>query len=297
MQDIEGSAITLDQANQITNCAANMRMAMRGVSLFSMMQNQEQAAKAQAAFEAASQQMRSTLEAMLADTSATVDHAAASAILSARDQWTADFGEFAKMSASHPVEASADALKKMAPRMDLVQKNAAELTRVSRIRQQQASKRTLDTIGQTRVLQGVLLASLLCVGVLGAGVVLGLTKVLRKVIREISEGSQQIKAASSQVASSSQSLAQGASDQAASLEETSASSEEILTMTRRNADDSQAACQLVQSSQRNFADASEKLEHMVVTTREITSSSDKIAKIIKVIDEIAFQTNITAFTN
>jgi methyl-accepting chemotaxis protein/methyl-accepting chemotaxis protein-1 (serine sensor receptor) len=120
------------------------------------------------------------------------------------------------------------------------------------------------------------------------------TRELRGFASNLAEGAQQITSASSQVASSSQTLAQGASEQAASLEETSASSEEITSMTRKNAENSQAAAGVMAEVDQRVAEGNRTLAEMVLSMQEITGSSDKISKIIKVIDEIAFQTNILA---
>jgi methyl-accepting chemotaxis protein/methyl-accepting chemotaxis protein-1 (serine sensor receptor) len=117
---------------------------------------------------------------------------------------------------------------------------------------------------------------------------------LRLAVSELSEGAGQVASAAGQISSSSQSLAQGASEQAASLEETSASSEEINSMARKNAENSQAANSLVTQSQQKFTETNHSLETMVVAMGDIKASSDKVARIIKVIDEIAFQTNILA---
>ena len=110
----------------------------------------------------------------------------------------------------------------------------------------------------------------------------------------IPKGSQQITAAAGQVASSSQSLAQGASEQAASLEETSASSEEINTMAQRNAENSQTAAQLVSSLAAEVCVGESQAGADGDRNARDQLSADKISKIIKVIDEIAFQTNILA---
>jgi methyl-accepting chemotaxis protein len=117
---------------------------------------------------------------------------------------------------------------------------------------------------------------------------------LHRTVSELADGAEQITSASSQVASSSQSLAQGASEQAASLQETSASSQEITSMTRKNADNSQSAAAMMSEVDRHITEGNRTLGQMVTSMREITTSSDKISKIIKVIDEIAFQTNILA---
>jgi methyl-accepting chemotaxis protein len=133
---------------------------------------------------------------------------------------------------------------------------------------------------------------------LGSGIlflfVRSLNRALREAIGELTESSSQVASASAQVASSSQALAQGSSEQAASLEETSSSSEEITSMTRKNAENSSTAASLMGDVDHRVAEGNRTLAEMVQSMQEITGSSDKISKIIKVIDEIAFQTNILA---
>jgi methyl-accepting chemotaxis protein len=132
----------------------------------------------------------------------------------------------------------------------------------------------------------------------GAGLALlmvrSINRVLRQAASELSQGAHQIAAAASQVSSSSQSLAQGASEQAASLEETSASTEEINAMARRNTENTAAAAGLVAQSQDKAVQTNQALDQTVSAMDEISAQSGKVAKIIKVIDEIAFQTNILA---
>ena len=96
------------------------------------------------------------------------------------------------------------------------------------------------------------------------------------------------------VASSSQSLADGSSQQAAALEETSASLEELNSMTRRNADSAQQAKEAATQARSSADNGFEHMKAMNVAMGAIKASSDDIAKIIKTIDEIAFQTNILA---
>ena len=117
---------------------------------------------------------------------------------------------------------------------------------------------------------------------------------LRQAVADLSEGASQVASAAAQVSAASQSLAQGSSEQAASLEETSASSEEINSMAQRNTENSRTAAGLVTQSEQKFAETNHSLDQMVTAMSEIKESSDKISKIIKTIDEIAFQTNILA---
>ncbi len=143
----------------------------------------------------------------------------------------------------------------------------------------------------------MLLAMGLC-SLAGAGsafaTIRGMNLGLRRTVAELAEGAVQMASAAGQIASSSQSLAQGASEQAATLEETSASSQEINSMARKNSDDSRSAAALGTESQRKFKETNEALDGMVVAMGEISTQSGKISRIIKAIDEIAFQTNILA---
>ncbi|HXM44567.1 MAG TPA: methyl-accepting chemotaxis protein [Bryobacteraceae bacterium] len=147
-------------------------------------------------------------------------------------------------------------------------------------------------------IRSILLTMLILCTFCGAGaafvVIRSMNKALRQALPELFEGANQVASAADQVSSSSQSLAQGSSEQAASLEETSASSEQIGSMARKNSENSRAAAGLVTQSQQKFVETNQSLEQMVVAMGEITTQSDKISKIIKVIDEIAFQTNILA---
>jgi methyl-accepting chemotaxis protein/methyl-accepting chemotaxis protein-1 (serine sensor receptor) len=118
--------------------------------------------------------------------------------------------------------------------------------------------------------------------------------VLMSAVNELAQGAEQIASAAQQVSSASQSLAQGSSEQAASIEETSSSSEEINSMAQQNSHNCGDAASLMTESQQSFARTDQALQHMVAAMSDINASSDKIARIIRVIDEIAFQTNILA---
>jgi methyl-accepting chemotaxis protein/methyl-accepting chemotaxis protein-1 (serine sensor receptor) len=140
----------------------------------------------------------------------------------------------------------------------------------------------------------ILLSSAAISGVMAYLIVRGINASMRQAVAALSAGAEQVASAATQVSSSSQSLAQGTSEQAASLEETSASSNEINSMAQRNTENSRSAADLVTSSQQKFAETNQSLERMVEAMGEIKSSSDRIAKIIKTIEDIAFQTNILA---
>ncbi len=104
----------------------------------------------------------------------------------------------------------------------------------------------------------------------------------------------QIDSATSQIAASSQSLAHGATEQAASIEETSASASMIKAVSMRNADAAQSAVTLVEASSSRSKATDVSLTGMVEAMDRIGSDSQQISKVVKTIDQIAFQTNILA---
>lgn len=148
--------------------------------------------------------------------------------------------------------------------------------------------------GGAAAVWGMVAVTVVASGLLTAAVTRSVCNDLDRVARELREGAGRVASAAGQVASTSQSMVQGAGQQAASLEETSASAQEISSMAGRNTENTRAAADVVSDSARKFQETSETLDRMVAAMREIGASSDKISKIIKVIDEIAFQTNILA---
>ena len=120
------------------------------------------------------------------------------------------------------------------------------------------------------------------------------TKQIAASVESLTTGMRQVSSAAGQVAGSAQSLSQGSTQQAASLEETSASMEEMASMTRRNAENSHEAATSMAETEKLVGDANSALGEMVTSMVAIKESSDKVSKIIKTIDEIAFQTNILA---
>jgi hypothetical protein len=125
--------------------------------------------------------------------------------------------------------------------------------------------------------------------------------VARGVVRPIRNASSRLKniaehvtLAADQVSGASQSLAKGASEQAAGLEETSSSLEEMSSMTKKNAENAQHAHTLSEQAKNEADKGRVAMDKMNSAILEIQKSSNETAKIIKVIDEIAFQTNLLA---
>jgi methyl-accepting chemotaxis protein len=184
--------------------------------------------------------------------------------------------------------------EKVLPRLKEAGQMAERLTEQQSELMAASAKTAEESAARSRWITVLMLGLSLVVAVGVVFIIRQINRGLRQVVGELSAGAEQTSSAASQVASSSQSLAMGASEQAASLEETSASAEEINSMASKNSENSTAAANLVIRSQEKFVETNRSLQQMVVAMGEINASSDKISKIIKVIDEIAFQTNILA---
>jgi len=115
-----------------------------------------------------------------------------------------------------------------------------------------------------------------------------------RAVSELNEGSVQVAAASEQLSSASQQLAEGTSEQASAIEETSATLEETASMVSQNTEHTREAAQLSKKAMLSAEKGNQEMSSMMRSMEELKKSSDQIAKIIKVIDGIAFQTNILA---
>ncbi len=144
-----------------------------------------------------------------------------------------------------------------------------------------------------RVIWGLVI--MLGVGIAAAFLIIrGVNRALTLTAESLTQGSLQVAAAAGQVSSASQSLAEGSSEQAASLEEISSSIEELSSMTRRNADNAQSGKAASAHARSAAESGASEMERMQAAMNAIQQSSNDISKIIKTIDEIAFQTNILA---
>ena len=115
-----------------------------------------------------------------------------------------------------------------------------------------------------------------------------------RTLTNISDAGSQVTISSSQVASASQALAQGSTEQASAIQEITASIDEIAEKTKQNAEQANSAAGLVVRAIEDVKQGNSQMRDMMTAMQEINKSSESISKIIKVIDDIAFQTNILA---
>ncbi|MDR0434695.1 MAG: methyl-accepting chemotaxis protein, partial [Gracilibacteraceae bacterium] len=115
-----------------------------------------------------------------------------------------------------------------------------------------------------------------------------------QVLLTMKESAAQVMAGASQIASVAQGLAEGAAEQAAELERFSATISEVLNQAEENTTNSQSAYADVQEASKTVSGSMASMREMTEAMREINEGATNIARVIKVIDDIAFQTNILA---
>jgi methyl-accepting chemotaxis protein len=152
----------------------------------------------------------------------------------------------------------------------------------------------MDAQSGVRLIGIALGGAILLAGFLSWQIVRSTNRVLRDLAGNLDQGATQTASAARQVSAASQTLSSGASEQAASVEETSASLEEISSMIRSTADNAEKAKTLAGEAHAVAQAGSRTMVEMTQAMAAIDTSSAEVAKIVKNIDEIAFQTNILA---
>ncbi len=122
----------------------------------------------------------------------------------------------------------------------------------------------------------------------------GIVTSFNDALTQMAQASEQVSSGASQVSDGAQELAQGATEQASSIEELSASITEISTQVKENADHAVTASKNVNHVRSEIEVSNQHMNDMVSAMAQISDSSSQIGKIIKTIEDIAFQTNILA---
>lgn len=117
---------------------------------------------------------------------------------------------------------------------------------------------------------------------------------MNHIFLQINQASHQVASGSEQVSSGAQALSQGATQQASSIEELAATINEISTQIKYNAENAKLANNSAELAEKEIFSSNAQMKNMVQAMEQINSKSAEISKIIKVIEDIAFQTNILA---
>lgn len=184
---------------------------------------------------------------------------------------------------------------KLQPSFQTYQKNLDALTAYVR----EATHTEVNAISQAsswdaKLALGITILALILGSLLAMRQIHSMTKVLSSIAENLSSISSATVSESASLAQSMIEMADNASVQAASLEETSASLEQMTGMTKSNSDNAQKAKDLSNEAKSAADKGAIEMKEMSEAMSEIQVASGEIAKIIKAIDEIAFQTNILA---
>ncbi len=117
---------------------------------------------------------------------------------------------------------------------------------------------------------------------------------LSSTMRQINDASDQVASGADQVSSGAQALSQGATEQASSVEELAATINDISREVNNTAENAREASEKVMEAQTKLSTSNEQMQDMIAAMGEISQKSGDIGKIIKTIEDIAFQTNILA---
>jgi len=285
----------LELAGVLNTSGSEMAAGQRGIVVASYLKDPSELAAAESLFERSRQRFQASLSEFQPLLATDRGRELVSQMDAALNAWLPIYTRAKQLAESGNAEGAADILKESTrTQYGTIAANCAELVQLAK-EQLQQNRQTSDGVLATARWQIVLL---IFTGALAAAfaiwVMRDATMDLRRVGAEMLEGARQVATAATQVASASQSLAQGTSEQAATLEETSSSATEITAVTRKNADNTRAVAGVMLETARLVDGANHNLEEMIQSMKQIHGSSEKISKIIRVIDEIAFQTNILA---
>jgi methyl-accepting chemotaxis protein/methyl-accepting chemotaxis protein-1 (serine sensor receptor) len=291
---IKNTAPTIDKVDSIRARAWELVATMRGTFVFATLKDPQQADKMAYQWEAARRRMRELfgeLRPLLGDDDG-------KAFLAQLETQFAGFEPVGRAYVRLCQEGRFEEAVPLTSRVETFAQLFHNTGRDFRTRQMkllaESNQRRERMRSESFLLSAVLSCFLAVVGATAFFVVRNVSRTLSTAITRLNQGARQLSAAAGQVSAASQSMAQGTSEQAACLEQTSASSEEINSMARKNTENCRLAAGMVTSSQRKFVETNQSLEQMVLSMRDIDAQSDRISKIIRTIDEIAFQTNILA---
>ncbi|MBC8166105.1 MAG: MCP four helix bundle domain-containing protein [Bryobacteraceae bacterium] len=199
-----------------------------------------------------------------------------------------------KNDAGLPEEAAKLSSAESKPILDGMEKSAGSVLSRQQVFLSQDKAKVKAHNGTALKIMIALFALSTLVALIAVWVVRGINRILRDLALELGTGGDQMASASGELSGSSQSLSQGASEQAASLEQISASMEQMSAMTRKNSENALSAAGEMAGTIRHVEDSNAALQEMVGSMEAIKCSSEKVAMIIRTINEIAFQTNILA---
>ncbi len=289
------TARRLKLASAVGLAGAEMLAGQRGIAAYAFAKSPDGVDKSKALIRSAADQWQKSLEEFRPLIVTAEGRQITDRLQDQLSRWVAALGEAERLADQGDGDGTLKIAKEKG--LPIYEENRDQSTRLMALQDEMLARdaEAAASLSNTSHLTAIVLLVLsLGVGVAVVVIVRKTSVTLQTAVSALGETSENVASAAVQISASSQALAQGVSEQAASIAETSASSEEITTMTRRTADHSRTAADLMDQTHTVVTDANRTLELMQASMRDINTSSDKIGQIIKVIDGIAFQTNILA---
>lgn len=157
-----------------------------------------------------------------------------------------------------------------------------------------AEKRAQKYLNQEPIAVLITILSLLLLGYLFIGFYLSLVESVNLISNNLFQVAQEVESASLELSDSSHQLAEGNTEQASAIQQTASTLEESSSMVNQNTENTKMAAALAKKAKELAYKGSQDMTAMMSSMTELKNSSEEISKIIKVIDGIAFQTNILA---
>jgi len=293
LTSVVAKAIVVHDMGKVSVASAELLGLDRAIVLYSIFDDKKHVEEYKVQYASASKALDSLLDGIQANLSDTDGRGVVEALRKRHSEWDAKHAQILQLIAAQQVDVAQKTIADpafLASAIE-VQRLASEM---SENQSKLVSAQSVDA--KVKSWAGTIISVILSLG-LGAFVFMYVRRVaasLQRLTHSLAVSSHEVTGLCGQVSSASEALARGSSTQASSLEETAASTEEIASMTRKNAENSRLAAVEMGAVDANVKEGNRTLDQMMTSMREINASSDKISKIIKVIDEIAFQTNILA---
>lgn len=292
---LEGPAKRLELLNELIMCVDMERISGRNTIVYGVMNQPEIVEQEIAKFENAARQVREVSERLRGLLDTPVDSENLQQMMTAMEEWSGvTRGTFDLCRHGKGKEASDIVQRDGRSIAALIEQRKADLVSTQRAALRSAVVAAEVARGRGHWLSLICIVLVAMVGLFVWAVIRKVNVGLRRAVGELSTGAQEMSTAAAQISTSSQSLARIASEQAASVEETASSAEEMSSISRQSSDQVAAAAAVVGAVDRHVQDGNRSLATMMSAMEEIGASSQKISGIIRVIDEIAFQTNILA---
>ena len=291
----EKSVPELKLLGVIDTAKSNMAMAQRGIVLYAIAKDAAHVETAKNQFRQSHARMEQALRQLEPLVETDDSKHLREAIGAGITTWASYIPEVERLSDSgHTNEALAIGVNKILPIMNDISTAVERMNAILQSTSEQDRAVGAEAYSWGRLVVLSVFAIAVLAGVWVLTVVRSTSSSLRRAITELAEVASQVASAAGQVSSASGSLAQHASSQAASLEETSASAEEINSLTHQNAELAQRCSDLMVRAQEIGKGGRAAAGLLSETMSAIGSLSDEVAKVLEVIDGIAFQTNILA---